>query len=211
MSLITTGKSVSNIPTLEPGTYPAVCYGLIDIGDQYSETFKKTSPQVIIMWEMPGETITIDGEEKPRVISQTYTSSLNERANLRRCLELWRNKPFTPEELAGFDLKCIVGAPFLLTIINREFNGRTYASLGGISSIPKGLAKPTGTMPRVVFDLDSDPLEKMNELPEWVQERIRKSETYKERLAGIGHGSENAELHQFSAEELLDDEEDLPF
>ena len=40
-----------------------------------------------------------------RTISATYTLSLGERSNLRKMLESWRSRAFTPEELQGFDLE----------------------------------------------------------------------------------------------------------
>lgn len=211
MSLITTAKGGASIAPLEPGTYPAICYGLIDIGVQYNETYKNSSQKIIIMWEIPSETITIDGEEKPRVMSQTYTSSLNERAALRRDLALWRGRDFTEAELASFDLKTIVGVPCLLTVVQREYNGRTYANIGGVTKMAKGMAKPKGTLEKVVFDLDTDPLDKIAELPEWIQERIKKSETYKDRVAGIGSGGEDAPDTDGFFDEIDDSDGELPF
>lgn len=211
MSLTTSAKGGASIAPLEPGTYPAICYGLIDIGVQYNETYKNSSPKIIIMWEIPGETITIDGEEKPRVMSQTYTSSLNERAALRRDLALWRGRDFTEAELASFDLKTIVGVPCLLTVVRREYNGRTYANIGGVTKMAKGMEKPKGTLPKVVFDLDNDPLDKIDSLPEWIQERIKKSETYKERLAGSGSaGGVGVDDDGYLAE-IFDEDGELPF
>ena len=208
MSLTVTAKGGPSIPILEAGTYPAVCYGLIDIGLQYNEMYKSASNKVIIIWEIPGETITIDGEEKPRVMSQTYTASLSERAALRRDLELWRGRKFTDEELAGFDLKSIVGAPCLLTVVHRESGGKTYANIGAVAKLAKGLQRPQGSIEPIVFNLDTDPLEKMELMPEWIQERIKRSVTYQDRLAGVGHGDEGS----YEEPELVElDESDLPF
>lgn len=211
MSLTTSAKGGASIAPLEPGTYPAICYGLIDIGVQYNETYKNSSPKVIIMWEIPGETITIEGEKKPRVMSQIYTSSLNERAALRRDLALWRGRDFTEAELASFDLKTIVGVPCLLTVVQREYNGRTYANIGGVTKMAKGMEKPKGTLEKVIFDLDTDPLGKIDELPEWIQERIKKSETYKDRVAGIGSGGEDVPDTDGFFDEIDDADGELPF
>lgn len=211
MSLITTAKAGSSIPLLEAGTYPAICYGIVDIGVQYNETYKNSSPKLIISWEIPGETITIDGEEKPRVMSQTYTNSLSERSALRRDLVLWRGKEFTDAELAGFNLGNILGVPCLLTVIHTQRGDRTYANIGGIMKLPKSMEKPKGSLPQMTFDLDTDPLDKISELPEWIQERIKKSETYKERLAGKGNGGEDLTDEDGYLTEIFDEDGDLPF
>ena len=48
---------------------------VIDLGEQWSEAFQKTNHKVMITWEVTDESTTIDGEEKPRVISKEYTLS----------------------------------------------------------------------------------------------------------------------------------------
>ena len=213
MSLIISASTGgSSIAPLEAGTYPAVCYGLIDIGWQYNEAYKKSSPKLIIMWEIPGETITIDGEEKSRVISQTYTVSLNEKATLRKDLTSWRGKDFTDEELKQFDLKSILNVPCLLNIIHKESNGRTYANISGIMKLPKGVKVPRGMMEPVLFDLDTSDLSDIDELPEWIQKKIRESDTYKDRVAGIGHETDDGDdYEQPGIGDYEDDELELPF
>ena len=46
-------------PPVEPGVYMAVCVGVIDLGEQYSEKFKSYSNKVKIVWAIPSETIRI--------------------------------------------------------------------------------------------------------------------------------------------------------
>ena len=136
--------------------------------------------EVIIQFELPTETIEVDGEQKPRYMSMTYTMSLSEKAKLRSALETWRGKAFTEDELRGFNLANIVGLPCMLSVIHRQAkNGNTYANIGSISKPMKGMTIPEASSPLVVFDLDADDaLDKMQTLPEWVQERIKKSPSY---------------------------------
>ena len=209
--IISANTSGSSIAPLEAGSYPAVCYGLVDLGYQYSEAYKKGSPKILIMWEIPSETITIDGEEKSRVISQTYTVSLNEKASLRKDLQAWRGKDFTDDELKAFDIKKLLGAPCLLNIVHKESNGRTYANIAGIMALPKGIKRPVPTLEPLVFDLDSDDLDLIKDLPEWIQNRIKESETYKERLAGIGHETGDEPAAAEPSFEDLEEEIGLPF
>lgn len=209
MSLTAKASGGGSIAPVEAGTHPAVCVGLIDIGDQYNETYKKSSRKVIIQWEITDETITVDGKEVNRTISQTYTNSLNERSALYRDLISWRGKAFTDEELAGFDLVKILGAPCLLTITHQDRNGSTYANISGIAKAMKGM-NITPTLPLFTFDLDVDPLEKMEGMPEWITKKIKESTTYKERVAGSGNdaGMEYPGAADF---EDVDDEGQLPF
>lgn len=61
----------------------AVCVGVIDLGEQYSEKFKKYSNEVQFVWELAGETVEVDGEQKPRQLSRTFTVASSKKSNLR--------------------------------------------------------------------------------------------------------------------------------
>ena len=193
------GGSFSPIPE---GTYSAVCNLLADLGLQRNETYNNVSRKVLISWQLPDETIEIDGKEEPRVISKRYTLSLDDRANLRADLAAWRGRDFTPQELEAFDLRNIVGAPCLINIIHKENNGKKYANISSIMALPKGMTRPQMIGDPVIFDLDESPLSEMSKLPKWIVEAIQKSETYKERAA-------TKMEPEFS--ELDDGEGELPF
>jgi hypothetical protein len=185
MALI--AKQNGNNKTFEPvpsGVHMAVCYSVIDLGVHYSEKYGKSAHKVLITWEIPEETIQTDEGEKPRVISKQYTISLHEKAVLRQHLEAWRNKPFTEEELAGFDLKKVLGTGCQLQVMHRENNGKTYAEIASIMALPKGfkMDKPVNKM--VYFEMSDGNatriLNEMASLHDWQQQRIKESETYKE-------------------------------
>lgn len=221
MSLIINEGSSTTIPLLPEDTYPAVCNMLVDLGDQYSEKFDKTSRQILICWEIPSETLD-NGE--PRRLSRTYTASLNSKGNLRRDLIAWRGRDFTIEELKAFDLKHIVGAPCMLQVIHRVGqDGTKRAVIGGIMKLPKGMPVPALSNGFTIYDLDADDAEeKISELPEWVQERIKGSETWK-HLAEIKDERAYAEAERTATKdapkpedtelykELNSSEAELPF
>lgn len=170
-------------PIIEAGAYPAICYAIIDVGEQYSPQFNNTSRKVIFMWELPMEEIEIDGVMKPRAISETYTLSLGEKAKLRAMLENWRGRSFTQEELKGFDLENVLGKPCMLSIIHKtKQDGSQFASIASVSRLPKGMQVPEEPFnaPFLLSLDDPDALERMNLLPEWIQNRICESETYKD-------------------------------
>jgi len=197
MGLVVNGSSASTIDPIEEGTYLGVCSMLIDLGMQYSEQYKNKSKKVLIGWEIPEETIELDDGPHPRTISKTYTASLNERASLRADLAAWRGRDFTDAELAAFDLHNIIGASCLINIIHSTRDGKTYANISSIMALPKGMAKGKLSEPAIVFDLDTDPLEALDKMPKWIAERIKKSETYQERITAPVTG---AELHELSDE-----------
>ena len=183
MSLIAKEQGGAAISPVEEGTYPATCYALIDNGMQYSEIYNKTSRKFTLMWELEDEFITIDGKDEPRVVSKSYTLSLNEKSALRKDLVAWRGKEFTADELSGFDLTNILGAPCLLNIVHTTKDNRTYANIAGIMKLPKGMTAPVLVSKKIVFDLEESPLEMIDTFPEYMQKRIKESETYKARAA----------------------------
>lgn len=193
------GGSFAPIPE---GTYSAVCNMLVDLGMQRNETYNNVSRKVLIGWQLPDETIEIDGKEEPRAISKRYTLSLDDRSNLRADLAAWRGRDFTQEELQAFDLRNIVGAPCLINIIHKENNGKKYANISSIMALPKGMPRPQMSAEPTVFDLDESPLSDIAKLPKWIAETIYKSETYQERVdTGV----------EPEIKALDDDDGDVPF
>lgn len=209
MSLTVNGSSASSIEPIAEGTHLAVCSMLIDLGLQYSEQYKNSSRKVLIGWEIPEETIELDDGPHPRTISKRYTASLNERSNLRADLAAWRGRDFSPEELAAFDLRNIVGKSCLINIIHSTKEGKTYANIGSVMALPKGMAKGKLSEPPTVFDLDTDPLELVENFPKWISEIVKKSSTYQERLTPPAAAAADEGGNTF--QELDDDDEKIPF
>lgn len=169
----------SSIPPIEAGAYPAVCIGIIDIGEQYNKAYDNYARKCIFQFEIPSETIVIDGEEKPRIISETYTASLGEKATLRKTLESWRGREFTQDELMCFDLENVLGAPCMLNIVHKENSkGSKFAKITAITRLPKGFEVSTETEKKIYSLNDADALEKLETLPEWIQNRIKESNNY---------------------------------
>ena len=200
MAIIASAKSGNFVPVSE-GVHTAVCIWVIDLGDQYSEKFDNTSRKVQLTWEIPDETIEIDGEQKPRVISKEYTLSLNEKAVLRQHLEAWRGKKFSEEELKGFDLANIIGASCQLQVLH---NSKGYANVGSIMALPKGMEKLTPHNDTIYFDLSENScLYLMDKLPGWIQDKIKQSSTYL-KLVKASVDTDNGDFQEV-------DSGDLPF
>lgn len=207
MSLIVANNGGAGFAPIEPGTYTAICYSMIDLGNQYSEMYDNWQHKVLIGFEIPSETYTSEsGEESSRSISKRYTASLNEKASLRKDLASWRGRDFTDEELKGFNLANILGAPCMINIINRERNGRTYAEISGIMKLPKGMPVPFGRLEKISFDIDESPLAMIDTMPQWIQDTIRESKEYKARTG-------QAVADQDPAGELFDriENDEVPF
>jgi len=165
------------------GNHIAICNMVVDLGNQLvrSERYgDKVKRQVWIRWETPQEEITFtdkDGNERtgPRVIGQAYTLSLHENSALRPVLESWRGRAFTEEERRGFDVTKLLGAPCLVNVIHAESGGKTYANIGSVSPLPKGMEKPVSKIGLVLYDDENTGT--FDQLPDWLQKKINEQVT----------------------------------
>lgn len=196
MSLTISEKKGNTVPPLPDGTYPAICYLLADIGVQNLERFGRRVRQVVIGWEVCGETVVVDGEEKPRTFFNTFTASLDSKSKLRTVLKAWRGRDFTIEELKAFDLANILKAPCFITVTSTtKEDGRSYANLAGVAKLTKGFAVPELSLEPVLFDIDTCTTADLQKLPEWIRSKVVESESYVERQPGVKEiGDEDGQL-----------------
>lgn len=228
MAIIVSANEGGSYTPIDEGTYFALCYGLIDVGDEYSENFDKCSPKFMILWELVGAgTVTVDGKEINRTISKRYSKSLNPKSNLRKDLRAWRGREFTDEELKRFDMCNILGAPCQIQVVNSTSNGKVYSNIAAIMNLPKGMPKPTPTEEKVYWDFEDCEIEDdaWNSIPKWVQEVIKTSETYQYITTNnVGHLSDKRieEIQSYASYKayrakhgdfpvMEDEDEELPF
>jgi len=214
MSLTVKEAAESSFEPIPEGTYSAVCHLLVDLGVQHNKAFDNSSRKVMLGWLIPEETyVNKEGFEVPRAMYATYTASIGKKAKLRSLLASWRGRDFTADELEAFNLRNIVGAPCLMNIIHTDGkDGRTYANIAGIMRLPKGMQAAKLSTDPIVFDLDEDPLENLELLPEWIANKVKESETYMDKAAAKINSEVNGTAPA-ALEEIPDgeDEEGLPF
>lgn len=178
----------------EPGTYGARCCGLIDLGTQTDEYKGETNTRrkVVVTWEI--ELFMPDG--KPYTVSKFYTASLGKKANMRKDLESWRGVAFTEEQLKGFELKNLLGACCLLSIMESE-TGKT--KINAVMKLLKGAKVQDAINSPVYLSLEPGEfnVEIFNGLSDFFKKKIINSPEYKELatptgVGGGGNGSSEA-------------------
>lgn len=171
-------KEETSYEPIPSGMYDAVCTDIIDLGVQHSngQYGERDDLKVMLCWELPELT---DADGKPRVVRKTYTQSFSPKANIRKDLESWRGIPFTAEELEGFDLDAILGCGCQIQIMQEKAdNGKTYSNIKNIVPLKRDRwAEPTH---KTSFVLAGDRLREIEFLPEFVQNIIKESITYKQ-------------------------------
>lgn len=181
MALVAMQSGGGDFKPVPAGMFLARCFRIIDLGTQRGEWKgkEKWSRKVLIQWELYGEDedgnalVTDDG--RPMSISKRYTLSLGENAQLRSDLKSWRGKDFTLEELAGFDISKVLGAPCMLNVSHAEKDGRTYTNVASITPVPKAMraAIPKPINAQVLFDVSEPDMEVLAGLSDKLQETIK--------------------------------------
>lgn len=168
-------------PPLEPGAYPAVCIGVIDLGEQYSEKFKNYSNKVQIVWELPTETIEVDGKQEPRQLSKEFTISASKKGNLRAFISSWNSKTYSDEEFLELDLFDQIGRACQVNVVLNETG--EYANIESAIPLMKGYSVPQSNTDTIRWDMDHWDDAVFQALPEWVQGKIKKSTQYQKNHA----------------------------
>lgn len=181
MGLTARDKDSGDFEPIPEDLHLGVCYGIWDLGTQYSEVWHKFSHRVVIVWELPeirGE-FERDGKKVnlPKVISKQYRLSLHKKAGLRKDMESWRGKKFTEEELAeGFDLKKLLGVPCQIQVLHfKSDEGKIYANISAIIKSSAGRIIPENPITFFSFE---DGLDIPKSTPEWIEKIIKQAKEY---------------------------------
>lgn len=165
---------------VEDGTYPARVVRIIDFGLQYATDFKTgevkkyddgndvIQHKVWIDFELPTETIDIDGVKKPRWYGKEYTVSSHEKAAIQALLKA--ADPDGKATMKGKNVVGLLGLPVMLTIGSTS-TGK--AKVAGSTRLIKGMSVDPLANPTLFFDLDEATYKDFELLPEWMQKRIK--------------------------------------
>lgn len=212
MAILATSKgSTKNFQPIEAGSYPARCYSMIHIGtvDEVISGAVKTLNKVRITFELPTELKVFKEEngEQPHVISKEFTLSLHEKSTLRGFLKNWRGIDFTEEEAKSFDIEKLIGAACMLNITHKKSKDgtKTYAEIGSVSKLPKGLICPDQINESFVFTYDNFDAVKFSKLPEFLRNKMITSFEY------IHASTVANETFVHDAQVVTAEDDDMPF
>lgn len=169
-------KAKPKQPPVEPGVYMAVCIGVIDLGEQYSEKFKNYSNKLKFVWALPGETIEIDGKQEERQLSKEFTFSVSKKGGLRGFLESWNSRSYSDDEFGELDVFDQLGKACQLQVVLNDTG--EYSNVANLMPIPKGMPVPTSNTAFVSWDMEHWDDDAFERLPQWTQEQIKKSTQY---------------------------------
>lgn len=174
-------RAKPSIPPVPAGGYLAVCVGVFDLGEQYSEKYKNYSPKLMITFDLPSVTIEVDGKQEPRQLSREFTISGKNNSKLRAFISSWNGVQYSDEAFGEFDPLTQIGKPAMINVLLNEAG--EYANIDSIMPVFPGLPVPTTSTKMQTWDMDTWDDKAFAELPGWVQEKIKKSSQYQKEHA----------------------------
>ena len=191
MALIAKSNGESNFVPVPQGMHLARCYRIVDLGTQKSEYQGQVKhlSKVMLQFEIHGNDddnkpiVTQKGE--PMSINKNFTLSLAEKATLRKDLQTWRGREFTEDELRGFELKNVLGAWAMISVIKAlGNNGKEYTNIAAIMSVPSAIKKagiPEGHNDLTLFSIEEPDMALFDSFSNGLKEKIGKSPEWQSR------------------------------
>lgn len=124
------------------GPHSAVCCDVVDLGI-WQDQFPGKAPRDVRKIRLVFQTDERREDGERMTVGRMFTASLGEKANLRKFLESWRGTPFTEEQLRGFNLVKLIGAPALVQVKHRQKGEKIYADIDSVMQVPRGMQKLT--------------------------------------------------------------------
>lgn len=192
-------QNESSFVPVPEGTHPARCYSMISLGTQQGNNPQfKPSFQVLIQFELPNESIEINGEKKPMMTSHflnAYLGSPKKPSKTNLFLTAWRGRAFTEAELAGFDLSKVVGATCLLNMIHEQKDGKLRERIAAIMPLPKGMTMSGPINKPLIYEIEQGRDAVFQSLPEWTQKMIEKCQEWTQPAAAASEPEAEAEAN----------------
>jgi hypothetical protein len=191
------------------GTYPARLVQIVSLGVQEGEWKgeRKVNPKVTLTFELPTETITINGEEQPRWISKEFNLSLHEKSSLTPIV-----KALDPAGQCK-DLSELLGKPCMVQVGSTETgNAKITSIVAPMKGMP--VAEIYNPAKMLAFDFDNPDLEMFATFPQFMQEKIKSAINYNGFADGVqAKPASKPALTKAKPQPAFDEDEgdDLPF
>ncbi len=212
-------------PLPPEGQTLGLCFAIIDLGTQVTSYPGKPpgkAHQLQMSWELPKYRAVFNAESGEQVMAlfQTYTFSLNEKANFRKMIDSWVGKPV--KALSDETMQKFLGKPCMIQVVHAPSkDGKLkYANIAmkglGIYKRPADVPFPEKTEnEKIFFSLNSFSWETYNKLPKFMQETIAKSKEWPGILQKYPNATQSTNAMEVDEQNRVAtgaiEEEDMPF
>lgn len=172
-------------PPVPAGTYRGTLVYVIDIGEQLNKG--RNGPyyqnQVVYTFELVGKTKEVDGQQVPVDLSRTFGFTRGANSAFRKFIQDWTGKTMTDDEWENFDPGTVLTKHAMLSVVHNDTG--EYANISAAMQPLEGDVYPSPMLSPIYFDMDKWDDAAFQRLPEWAQERIKKSTQYQKNLAPV--------------------------
>lgn len=142
---VTAKDSGGNFTPHPEGQFSMLCVDVVNLGVNV-EVFPGQEPREVAKVALVFASGERQADESLTLVTTEMTLSANEKANLRKFLESWRGKSYTPEQAeAGLPVNKLYGQSALVSIEHvTTRKGRKFAKIVSIGPLPKGLPGTDG-------------------------------------------------------------------
>ena len=167
-------KSGGEFKLVPEGSQVGTVTGVVYLGLQPgSIQFPKPAHKLALIISFPGE--FTDDESRNLSITSTYTASSHKKSALRKVVEAVNGAAFKSDKDAeAFDPETLIGRSALWQVVHKTNGDKTFANIGGVIALPKGMPVPQTINETIVFtpDLEGDAfVTALNKLPEWLRKK----------------------------------------
>lgn len=178
MSLTPPKKTQHELPP--NGNHVARLYEIIHVGTipTVYKGEEKMTDKIRLTFELCNERkVFKEGDApKPFSISREFTYSFGSKGHLRPFIEGMTGTLINDGEHP--DLEALLGQACLLNVIHKQTETTTFANIQGASALPKGMEAPELFNEPRALDINSIPFADLDELPEFIQKKMKSSEEY---------------------------------
>lgn len=189
---------------LTNGEYPARLIKIIDLGNQEVTYSDKAQPQILFEFEV----FTRSG--KSFTVNRQFNVSFYPTATLRKFLETWRTRNYTPQDLEDIKLDTLLGMTGMMKIVINTTGGKSYTNIDSIYYV-KGLSVPPSSNTFVILDFAQPNLDVFNSLPEWIRNKILNAADCPSLFSGKPEPQPSFVPQNNSGFDNSEDDDDIPF
>lgn len=165
-------------PPVPAGTYRGRLVHIIDIGEQLCKGKKGDyyQNQVVFTFELVGKTRDVEGQAKPLDLSRTFNFTRGANSAFRKFVTDWTGSKMTDDAWDEFDPRILLNREAMLSVVHNDTG--EYANISAAMAPFEGDVYSEALLPLMYFDMDEWDNSVFAQLPEWVQERVKKSTQY---------------------------------
>lgn len=137
------GKERKQVELVPAEQHVGILYSMIDLGDQWNQTYNKWQRKLQLIWELPLEKrVFYDGEpEKPCAIFGNFTFTISDKSHLKVAIEQMIGRPLQKSEYNGangFNVGSLLGKKFMVNVVHkpdRNDPNKVYENAASLSPI----------------------------------------------------------------------------